>query len=194
MPASFASHAASPLTPAAPSGQPQHPPYVPQGAAFGVTPAPIETKTKEKKPFGAGKVAALIVAASLVGGAAGLGTSYLGNTLWAQPPAPQPRVLRPSRSTTQARSMRRRLSLRRYFLRSSRSKLRATPSPAADRASSSARTATSSPTRMSSRWAVPQRIRRSGSRRLTATSTTPPSSAPTRSTTLQSSSSMVQKI
>lgn len=46
---------------------------------------PIETKTKEKKPFGAGKVAALIVAASLVGGAAGLGTSYLGNTVWNQP-------------------------------------------------------------------------------------------------------------
>ena len=42
-------------------------------------------KTKEKKPFGAGKVAALIVAASLVGGAAGLGGSYLGNNLWAQP-------------------------------------------------------------------------------------------------------------
>ncbi|WP_426184042.1 S1C family serine protease [Microbacterium sp. TWP3-1-2b2] len=46
---------------------------------------PIETKAKEKKPFGAGKVAALIVAASLVGGAAGLGGSYLGNNLWAQP-------------------------------------------------------------------------------------------------------------
>lgn len=46
---------------------------------------PIATTTKEKKSFGAGKVAALIVAASLVGGAAGLGTSYLGNTLWAQP-------------------------------------------------------------------------------------------------------------
>jgi len=46
---------------------------------------PIDAKTKEKKPFGAGKVAALIVAASLVGGAAGLGTSYLGNTIWAQP-------------------------------------------------------------------------------------------------------------
>lgn len=77
----------------------------PQGAAFGyqapaspyaadpaatnptveisdATVTPISTKTKEKKPFGAGKVAALIVAASLVGGAAGLGGSYLGNTLW----------------------------------------------------------------------------------------------------------------
>ncbi|GEK84917.1 S1C family serine protease [Microbacterium aerolatum] len=46
---------------------------------------PIATKTKDKKSFGAGKVAALIVAASLVGGAAGLGGSYLGSTLWAQP-------------------------------------------------------------------------------------------------------------
>ncbi|GAB3631093.1 trypsin-like peptidase domain-containing protein [Microbacterium shaanxiense] len=54
------------------------------GATDHVT--PIGTKSKDKKPFGAGKVAALIVAASLVGGAAGLGGSYLGNNLWAQPP------------------------------------------------------------------------------------------------------------
>lgn len=54
-----------------------------QGATIPIT--PIETQTAQKKPFGAGKVAALIVAASLVGGAAGLGTSYLGNTLWDQP-------------------------------------------------------------------------------------------------------------
>lgn len=59
-------------------------------ADYGVTAqhgtvTPIETKTKDKKSFGAGKVAALIVAASLVGGAAGLGSSYLGNTLWDQP-------------------------------------------------------------------------------------------------------------
>jgi len=53
--------------------------------ALGAPVTPIATKSKEKKPFGAGKVAALIVAASLVGGAAGLGTSYLGSTLWAQP-------------------------------------------------------------------------------------------------------------
>lgn len=54
-------------------------------AASDGTAAPTATKTKEKKPFGAGKVAALIVAASLVGGAAGLGGSYLGNNLWSQP-------------------------------------------------------------------------------------------------------------
>ena len=41
--------------------------------------------TKERKPFGAGKVAAIIVAAALVGGAAGLGSSYLGSTMWQQP-------------------------------------------------------------------------------------------------------------
>ncbi|MCS3842071.1 S1C family serine protease [Microbacterium sp. AK031] len=51
----------------------------------GDTGTPAQAKTKEKKPFGAGKVAALIVAASLVGGAAGLGGSYLGSNLWAQP-------------------------------------------------------------------------------------------------------------
>ncbi len=47
--------------------------------------SPTATSTKEKKSFGAGKVAALLVAASLVGGAAGLGGSYLGSTMWAQP-------------------------------------------------------------------------------------------------------------
>ncbi len=61
-------------------------PTLPLGSDAAITPiAPITSKTSEKKSFGAGKVAALIVAASLVGGAAGLGTSYLGNTLWAQP-------------------------------------------------------------------------------------------------------------
>lgn len=39
---------------------------------------------KEKKPFGAGKVAALIVAAALVGGTAGLGGGYLGSSMSAQ--------------------------------------------------------------------------------------------------------------
>ncbi|MGP6171538.1 S1C family serine protease [Microbacterium sp. A204] len=98
MPAAFTSHAT-----------PQHPV---QGAAFGLpqtadphaqtiplppydnqyesaeypTQGPMTaTKTKEKKPFGAGKVAALIVAAALVGGIAGFGGSYLGTTMWAQP-------------------------------------------------------------------------------------------------------------
>lgn len=62
------------------------PPYGEYTIRDGETGAPVTsvaTAPKEKKPFGAGKVAALIVAASLVGGAAGLGTSYLGNTLWA---------------------------------------------------------------------------------------------------------------
>lgn len=108
LPAAFTSHAApagpvpndGPTAPiahfTAPVANPGH------GAAFGVpaqsapgadhaaaeTTAPVtptHTKTKEKKPVGAGKVAALIVAASLVGGAAGLGGGYLGSTLWAQP-------------------------------------------------------------------------------------------------------------
>lgn len=64
------------------------PPYGEYAAPHGDGTAPVtplQTKAREKKPFGAGKVAALIVAASLVGGAAGLGTSYLGSTLWAQP-------------------------------------------------------------------------------------------------------------
>ncbi|MGO2745821.1 S1C family serine protease [Microbacterium sp.] len=101
MPAAFTSHAA-----------PQHPapnvgPEASQGAAFGIptptdphaqtTPIPpyatehtahvtsIDTKTKEKKSFGASKVAALIVAAALVGGVAGFGGSYLGSNVWAQP-------------------------------------------------------------------------------------------------------------
>ncbi|WP_300268474.1 trypsin-like peptidase domain-containing protein, partial [Microbacterium sp.] len=59
-------------------------PTVPLDSDF--SPASQATpKQKEKKPFGAGKVAALVVAAALVGGAAGLGTSYIGNTVWAQP-------------------------------------------------------------------------------------------------------------
>ncbi|WP_243224816.1 S1C family serine protease [Microbacterium sp. CIAB417] len=53
----------------------------PIGEAAPVTPI----STKERKPFGAGKVAAVIVAAALVGGAAGLGGSYLGSTMWQQP-------------------------------------------------------------------------------------------------------------
>lgn len=109
MPSAFTSAAGAP--PAQPTEQHPAPTgSTAQGAAFGIpTPAdpnahtvpvtpyaagaadstapvtPIDAKSKEKKPFGAGKVAALIVAASLVGGAAGLGTSYLGSTLWAQP-------------------------------------------------------------------------------------------------------------
>lgn len=56
-------------------------PTTPIGETATVTPiAP-----KDRKSFGAGKVAAVIVAAALVGGAAGLGTSYLGTTMWQQP-------------------------------------------------------------------------------------------------------------
>lgn len=91
IPTAFTSH----VGPQAPAQTP----FNPQGAAFGIPTGypygngqettipitPIETKTAQKKPFGAGKVAALIVAASLVGGAAGLGTSYVGNTLWDEP-------------------------------------------------------------------------------------------------------------
>jgi len=47
--------------------------------------APVATASREKKSFGAGKVAALLVAASLVGGIAGVGGSYLGSSMWAQP-------------------------------------------------------------------------------------------------------------
>ncbi|MGM1017669.1 MAG: trypsin-like peptidase domain-containing protein [Actinomycetota bacterium] len=43
------------------------------------------SNAKDRKGFGPTKVAALIVAAALVGGAAGLGGSYLGATLWPQP-------------------------------------------------------------------------------------------------------------
>ncbi|MGF6821613.1 putative serine protease PepD [Microbacterium sp. ZKA21] len=56
-------------------------PTTPLGGTAPVTPI----ATKERKPFGAGKVAAIIVAAALVGGAAGLGGSYLGSTMWQQP-------------------------------------------------------------------------------------------------------------
>ena len=56
-------------------------PTTPVGDTAQVTPI----TTKDRKPFGAGKVAAVIVAAALVGGAAGLGTSYLGSTMWQQP-------------------------------------------------------------------------------------------------------------
>ncbi|MGY1550930.1 S1C family serine protease [Microbacterium sp. A588] len=91
----------SPIAPYAQPTMSSMPSSNPQGAAFGIPSAaypygtghestvpiaPIENHAApQKKSFGAGKVAALIVAASLVGGAAGLGTSYLGNTLWAQP-------------------------------------------------------------------------------------------------------------
>ena len=107
MPAAFTSPAAQ-QHPAPQNAAPQHPAPT-QGAAFGVpqgvdpnaqtVPLPpyagqpgeaesqtgAATVTKDKKSSGAGKVAALIVAAALVGGIAGFGGSYLGSTIWAQP-------------------------------------------------------------------------------------------------------------
>ncbi|GAB3600991.1 S1C family serine protease [Microbacterium tumbae] len=78
----------------APTGAPQA-----AGASFGPTAAqptlsfagtaPVAPVTgdepKERRNLGASKVAAIIVAAALVGGAAGFGGSYLGSTLWPQP-------------------------------------------------------------------------------------------------------------
>ena len=50
-----------------------------------VTPLAVQDEPKDRKPFGASKVAAIIVAAALVGGTAGFGGSYLGSTVWQQP-------------------------------------------------------------------------------------------------------------
>jgi putative serine protease PepD len=63
------------------------PPYAgqPGTAEAHAQPAQTDAASKDKKSFGAGKVAALIVAAALVGGIAGFGGSYLGSTVWAQP-------------------------------------------------------------------------------------------------------------
>ncbi|MFC0198721.1 S1C family serine protease, partial [Microbacterium arthrosphaerae] len=72
------------------------------GAAFGVNPADtqptlpiggatgtVPTAKPAKKPSGAGKVVGLIVAAAIVGGAAGLGGSYAGVT-WFAPVSSSP--------------------------------------------------------------------------------------------------------
>ena len=67
-------------TPTGPDGQPT----IPLGSAPLHAPAPAEAR-KDRKGLGAGKVAAVIVAAALVGGAAGVGGSYLGSTIWQQP-------------------------------------------------------------------------------------------------------------
>ncbi|MEJ1921613.1 trypsin-like peptidase domain-containing protein [Microbacterium sp. KHB019] len=104
MPAAFTSHASQQTAPTEQFTAPVAHFTAPaantaNGSSFGIRPqgpegigqdqtapvTPVATKPREKKSFGAGKVAALIVAASLVGGAAGLGTSYLGSTLWSQP-------------------------------------------------------------------------------------------------------------
>lgn len=61
-------------------------PTLPLGADVLAPVTPLEpAQPKAQAPFGAGKVAAIIVAAALVGGAAGFGGSYLGSTLWEQP-------------------------------------------------------------------------------------------------------------
>ncbi|CAH0132450.1 MULTISPECIES: trypsin-like peptidase domain-containing protein [unclassified Microbacterium] len=104
MPAAFTSHASQQTAPTEQFTAPVAHFTAPaantaNGSSFGIPPqgpegigqdqtapvTPVATKPRDKKSFGAGKVAALIVAASLVGGAAGLGTSYLGSTLWSQP-------------------------------------------------------------------------------------------------------------
>ena len=69
--------------PKAPAGPPHAgQPYA--GQAFGVTtPAPTAVTADEpKKKSGAGKVVGLLVAAALVGGAAGLGGTWAGTELW----------------------------------------------------------------------------------------------------------------
>ncbi|UYO98141.1 trypsin-like peptidase domain-containing protein [Microbacterium sp. M28] len=74
-------HGAVPSDPTKPGAYPADQPTVPLGATAPVT----ADAAKERKSLGAGKVAAIIVAAALVGGAAGLGSSYLGSTMWQQP-------------------------------------------------------------------------------------------------------------
>ena len=60
-------------------------PTLPIGGAAGAMPTSTATDTtaKEKKPSAAGKVVGLIVAAAIVGGAAGLGGAYAGVSLFA---------------------------------------------------------------------------------------------------------------
>jgi len=58
-------------------------PTLPIGGANGTAPTATATTTTAKKPTGAGKVVGLIVAAAIVGGAAGLGGAYAGVTWFA---------------------------------------------------------------------------------------------------------------
>lgn len=73
-------------------------PHVPAWAEIGAQPTlplgsdPLRTATagptgqqQKTRGFGAGKVTAVVLAAALVGGAAGVGGSYLGSTIWQQP-------------------------------------------------------------------------------------------------------------
>ena len=78
-------------------GPPAHPGQTAPGQSFGLPPQPTQptmplgaapatgataTATEPRRKSGAGKVAGLLVAAALVGGAAGLGGSYAGTALW----------------------------------------------------------------------------------------------------------------
>lgn len=91
-PASHGYGAAPAATPSAHTAPAAHPGPGYAGQAFGVPPqqtqptAPFGTApaqaTDPKRKSGAGRVAALLVAAALVGGAAGLGGSYAGASLW----------------------------------------------------------------------------------------------------------------
>lgn len=89
-PAGYPTHAQAYARPQGYAGQtapyPQGYAGQPQGAAFGpaatgTTPT-VAAPRKPKKASGAGKVVGLIVAAAIVGGAAGLGGAYAGVTLF----------------------------------------------------------------------------------------------------------------
>lgn len=80
---------AAPSYPTAPSPHSQTQPTLPLGGAFGpAVSAPTlsaePTAPRAEKKSGAGKVVGLIVAAALVGGAAGLGGAYAGVTMFQQ--------------------------------------------------------------------------------------------------------------
>lgn len=90
-PAGYPSHAQAYARPQGYAGQtasyPQAYAGQPQGAAFGpaatgATPT-VTAPRKPKKATGAGKVVGLVVAAAIVGGAAGLGGAYAGVNLFA---------------------------------------------------------------------------------------------------------------
>ena len=85
---------AAPTAPAAPysgTAYPERPPLPPQAATNPTQPtAPLggsfgPAAVPPRRASGAAKVAGLIVAAALVGGAAGLGGAYAGSQLWNQP-------------------------------------------------------------------------------------------------------------
>ncbi|TQJ31789.1 S1C family serine protease [Microbacterium sp. SLBN-146] len=114
VPPGYAGPGAAYARPQAYAGQPsaQNPSYAgqaPQGAAFGAVhsadaqptlplgDAPMTTAPKREKSGSAGKIVGLMVAAALVGGAAGLGGAYAGVNLFA--PAPTSAAAGPSTVT-----------------------------------------------------------------------------------------------